>query len=46
MTFRDENGEGVADKTVSQKLFDAFLEARGNFIATANDYTGGRNVSW
>jgi len=30
MTFGDENGHGVADETVSRKLFDAFLEAGGN----------------
>jgi aryl-alcohol dehydrogenase-like predicted oxidoreductase len=34
MTFGDENGHGVADETVSRKLFDAFLEAGGNFIDT------------
>ena len=43
MTFGDENGHGVADETVSRKLFDAFLEAGGNFIDTANDYTGGKS---
>ena len=43
MTFGDENGHGVADETVSRNLFDAFLEAGGNFIDTANDYTGGKS---
>ena len=33
MTFGDENGDGVADTTVSQKLFDAFLEAGVDFSA-------------
>src|SRR5258708_40351730 len=43
MSFGDENGHGVADETVSRNLFDAFLEAGGNFIDTANDYTGGKS---
>jgi aryl-alcohol dehydrogenase-like predicted oxidoreductase len=43
MTFGDENGHGVADETVSRELFNAFLEAGGNFIDTANDYTGGKS---
>jgi aryl-alcohol dehydrogenase-like predicted oxidoreductase len=43
MTFGDENGHGVADEKVSRELFDAFLEAGGNFIDTANDYTGGKS---
>jgi aryl-alcohol dehydrogenase-like predicted oxidoreductase len=43
MTFGDVNGDGVADRAVSRKLFDAFLEAGGNFIDTANDYTGGKS---
>ena len=41
MTFGEQNADGVADKSVSRKLFDAFIEAGGNFIDTANDYTGG-----
>jgi aryl-alcohol dehydrogenase-like predicted oxidoreductase len=41
MTFGQQNADGVADKSVSRKLFDAFIEAGGNFIDTANDYTGG-----
>jgi aryl-alcohol dehydrogenase-like predicted oxidoreductase len=43
MTFGDENGHGVADEKVSRELFDAFVEAGGNFIDTANDYTGGKS---
>ena len=43
MTFGDENGHGVADEKVSRELFDAFLEAGGNFFDTANDYTGGKS---
>src|SRR5260221_12433544 len=41
MTFGQENEDGVADKSTSGKLFHAFIEAGGNFIDTANDYTGG-----
>jgi len=41
MTFGQENEDGVADKSTSRKLFHAFIEAGGNFIDTANDYTGG-----
>jgi aryl-alcohol dehydrogenase-like predicted oxidoreductase len=43
MSFGDENGRGVADETVSRRLFDLFREAGGNFIDTANDYTGGKS---
>jgi aryl-alcohol dehydrogenase-like predicted oxidoreductase len=43
MTFGDENGHGVADEKVSRELFDAFVQAGGNFIDTANDYTGGKS---
>ena len=40
MTFGEEWGWG-ADKIVSRKIFDAFAEAGGNFIDTANRYTEG-----
>jgi len=40
MTFGEEWGWG-ADKKESHKMFDAFLEAGGNFIDTANRYTEG-----
>jgi len=40
MTFGEEWGWG-ADKTESRKMFNAFLEAGGNFIDTANRYTEG-----
>jgi Aldo/keto reductase family len=43
ISFGDENGRGVADETVSRRLFDLFREAGGNFIDTANDYTGGKS---
>lgn len=40
MTFGEEWGWG-ADKEVSKKIFDAFANAGGNFIDTANRYTEG-----
>ena len=40
MTFGEETGIG-ADETTSRKIYDAFLEAGGNFIDTANIYTLG-----
>ncbi|MCV3217217.1 aldo/keto reductase [Plectonema radiosum NIES-515] len=40
MTFGEDWGWG-ASKDESQKVFDAFVEAGGNFIDTANGYTDG-----
>jgi aryl-alcohol dehydrogenase-like predicted oxidoreductase len=40
MTFGDDWGWG-ATKEESRKMFDAFAEAGGNFIDTANNYTDG-----
>jgi aryl-alcohol dehydrogenase-like predicted oxidoreductase len=40
MTFGDDWGWG-ATKTESRKIFDAFTEAGGNYIDTANNYTNG-----
>ena len=40
MTFGDEWGWG-ASKDESRKIYEAFLEAGGNFIDTANVYTEG-----
>jgi aryl-alcohol dehydrogenase-like predicted oxidoreductase len=40
MTFGEEWGWG-ASKEESRKIFDAFADAGGNFIDTANLYTGG-----
>lgn len=40
MTFGDDWGWG-APKGESQKMFDLFAEAGGNFIDTANNYTNG-----
>src|SRR5258708_8228862 len=40
MTFGEDWGWG-SSKEESRKVYDAFLEAGGNFIDTANVYTGG-----
>ena len=40
MTFGNDWGWG-ADKETCQKLFETYAEAGGNFIDTANFYTGG-----
>ncbi|MGQ0602528.1 MAG: aldo/keto reductase [Anaerolineales bacterium] len=40
MTFGEEWGWG-ADKETSRAIFEAFVEAGGNFIDTANNYTNG-----
>lgn len=45
MTFGEELGWG-SPKEESRKVFDAFLEAGGNFIDTANVYTNGTSESF
>lgn len=45
MTFGDEWGWG-ATKDESRKVFDAFAEAGGNFIDTANRYTNGTSEKY
>ncbi len=45
MTFGTEWGWGT-DKEESRRVFDAYLEAGGNFIDTADFYTGGTSESW
>jgi aryl-alcohol dehydrogenase-like predicted oxidoreductase len=40
MTFGEEWGWG-ASKEESQKMFDAYVQAGGNFLDTANHYTAG-----
>jgi aryl-alcohol dehydrogenase-like predicted oxidoreductase len=40
MTFGDDWGWG-ADRATSRRLFDRYAEAGGNFLDTANFYTGG-----
>ena len=44
MTFGDESSEGWgASKEESRRIFDAYVEAGGNFIDTANNYMGGNS---
>lgn len=45
MTFGNEWGWG-ADKPESQKIFDTYANAGGNFLDTANRYTEGTSESW
>jgi len=45
MTFGDDWGWGAA-KDESRKVYDAFREAGGNFIDTANFYTSGTSESF
>jgi aryl-alcohol dehydrogenase-like predicted oxidoreductase len=43
MTFGDESGDWGAGKAESERIFRAFVDAGGNFIDTANGYTGGQS---
>jgi aryl-alcohol dehydrogenase-like predicted oxidoreductase len=45
MTLGEDWGWG-ASKEESQKIFDAFVEAGGNFIDTANHYTNGTSEKY
>ncbi|WP_274649804.1 aldo/keto reductase [Paenibacillus humicola] len=45
MTFGERWGWG-ADKTESRKIFDAYVEAGGNLIDTANQYTSGESEAF
>jgi aryl-alcohol dehydrogenase-like predicted oxidoreductase len=45
MTFGEEWGWG-ATKDESRAMFDAYVEAGGNFIDTANRYTEGTSERW
>jgi aryl-alcohol dehydrogenase-like predicted oxidoreductase len=45
MTFGEEWGTG-ADKSESERVYRAFVEAGGNFIDTANRYTEGTSERW
>ncbi|MFZ5895106.1 MAG: aldo/keto reductase [Myxococcota bacterium] len=45
MTFGTDWGWG-ADETQARSLFDHYLERGGNFIDTADGYTGGRSETW
>jgi aryl-alcohol dehydrogenase-like predicted oxidoreductase len=45
MTFGDDWGWG-APKEESRRMFDVFVEAGGNFIDTANNYTNGTSETF
>jgi aryl-alcohol dehydrogenase-like predicted oxidoreductase len=45
MTFGETWGWG-ADKAASRAIFDAFVNAGGNFIDTANNYTAGTSEAY
>ncbi len=45
MTFGEEWGWG-ASKNESRKMFNAFTDLGGNFIDTANRYTGGTSEKY
>ena len=45
MTFGTEWGWG-ADKAAAQRIFDAYVDAGGNFIDTADVYTNGTSEQW
>ena len=45
MTFGEDWGWG-ASKDESKKIFDAFVDAGGNFIDTANHYTNGTSETF
>ncbi len=45
MTFGTEWGWGT-EKAESRRVFDGYVEAGGNFIDTADFYTGGTSESW
>lgn len=45
MTFGTEWGWG-ADEAESRRVFDAFVDAGGNFVDTANAYTGGTSETF
>lgn len=48
MSIGDAHAErfGAMDKTNSFKLLDAFADAGGNFIDTANNYQDGQSETW
>ena len=45
MTFGEEWGWG-ASKEDSRKVFDVYVDAGGNFVDTANNYTGGTSEKY
>lgn len=45
MTFGTESGWG-ADQDTARQLFNTYVDAGGNFVDTADLYTGGTSESW
>jgi aryl-alcohol dehydrogenase-like predicted oxidoreductase len=45
MTFGTEWGWG-ADEATARQLFNTYLDAGGNFVDTADGYTGGTSETW
>src|SRR4029453_17488952 len=45
MTFGEDWGWGAA-KDEARKVYDAFRDAGGNFVDTANLYTNGPSEAW
>lgn len=45
MTFGTEWGWG-ADRETAKALFDTYVDAGGNFVDTADGYTGGTSETW
>ena len=42
MTFGNQGGWG-ADEAASRAIFDAYIDAGGNFVDTADGYQGGQS---
>ncbi len=45
MTFGNDWGWG-ADEAAARALFDRYVDAGGNFLDTADLYTGGKSETW
>jgi aryl-alcohol dehydrogenase-like predicted oxidoreductase len=45
MTFGEEWGWGASNED-SRKVFDVYVDAGGNFVDTANNYTGGTSEKY
>ncbi|MFO0449960.1 MAG: aldo/keto reductase, partial [Pseudomonadota bacterium] len=45
MTFGEETGFG-ADRAESLRVYEGYVAAGGNFLDTANMYTGGTSERW
>ena len=46
MTFGEEQGTMGNTKKECRKIFDAFVDAGGNYIDTANKYMYGTSEKW